>query len=239
MTDPGRSVHELVVIVPSRGRPDAAAELAGVCTATMSAHTWLLFAVDDNDPTLAAYDTALAGFPHAVVHAVPDPAGHVRAINAGATEALRWKERPYALAKLDDDHRPRTRHWDAMLLADLDQLGTGIVYANDLLQGPNKATAVAMTADIAETLGYMGPPDLTHLFVDDAWVEWGRQAGCLRYRSEVVIEHMHPVAGKSEWTEGHQRVNAPAMWERDTAAWNAYQRDGLAKDVAKIKELRS
>lgn len=229
---------DLVVVVPSRGRPERAAELAQACADTCSADTWLVVAVDADDPALPDYDTALTGT-RAIVHAVTEPAGHVGAINAGAAEALRWEEAPVAIGKLDDDHRPRTRHWDAMLLAELDKLGgVGIVYGNDLLQGAKLPTAPVIGAEIVRTLGYMGPPALTHLYVDNFWLDLGQAAGCLRYVPQVVIEHMHPHAGKAKMDDGYLRVNSPQRYAADGAAYDAYAAGQLLADVAKVRALR-
>lgn len=229
---------DLAVIVPSRGRPQAAAELAQTCEQTCTADTWLIVAVDADDPTVAEYDADLVHHPHAIVHVVKEPAGHVGAINAGAAEALRWKDSPFALAKLDDDHRPRTHGWDAAYLAALRELGTGIVYGNDLLQGANLPTAPALTADIVRELGYMGPPVLAHLYVDNFWHDLGRLAGCLRYLPDVVVEHMHPIAGKAAVDDGYLRVNSPQRYATDGAAYGTYAAGQLRADVAKVRALR-
>ena len=114
------------------------------------------------------------------------------------------------------------------------------MYGNDLLQGENLPTQVAMTSDIVRALGYMCPPTLTHLFVDNFWLSLGRTADCIRYLPDVVVEHMHPAAGKAEWTPGHMRVNTHAMKNRDEDAFRDYVEAGLFEaDVAKVKALRA
>jgi len=229
-------MSDLVVVVPSRGRPQAVAELALACQATCTAGTALLVVVDTDDPTLSEY-RAPVGTTVFFTWAPPD-SGHVGAINWGAARALA-DFAPYAIAKLDDDHRPRTKGWDTLMLGALRELGTGIVYGNDLLQGERLPTAPAMTADIVQALGYMAPPDLRHMYCDDFWRDVGNGAGCLRYLREVVIEHMHPVAGKSEWTEGHLRVNTPESFAADGTTYEAYTSTRLPLDVAKVRALRS
>lgn len=227
---------DLVVVIPSRGRPDAVAELAQQCQRTCTADTVLLVVVDTDDPTLPQY-AAPAGTTVFFAWA-PAASGHVGAINFGAARALE-EFKPFAIAKLDDDHRPRTKGWDTGLLKALRDMGTGIAYGNDLFQGANLPTAPALTADIVEALGYMGPPELNHLHVDDFWRDLGREAGCLRYLPGVVVEHMHPLAGKAAVDEGYARVNAPEMYAADGAAYEAYKADKLAEDVAKIRALRN
>jgi len=227
-------VTDLVVIVPSRGRPDAAVDLATAFVET-KATARLIFAVDEDDPTRTHYLAALDAYPATTVHFGPAPSTMVRALNAAASL---YANEARVLGFMGDDHRPRTKHWDAMYLAALDQLGTGIVYGNDLLQGENIPTQVALTSDIVRAVGQMAPPTLTHLFVDNYWRDLGRAAGCLRYLPDVVVEHMHPIAGKADWDEGHVRVNQQSMYQRDHAAYLTYAREHLAADVEKVRALR-
>lgn len=126
---------------------------------------------------------------------------------------------------MGDDHRVRTRGWDQALTDAAGPLG--IAYGDDLLQGVELPTAVVMGADIVRTLGQMVPPTLQHLFVDDYWKALGLGCGRLRYVPEVVIEHMHPSAGKAEMDASYEITNHPDRYESDGAAWKAY-RDGGA-----------
>lgn len=226
---------DLVMVVPSRGRPQAVAELARACAATCTANTVLLVAVDQDDITLDQY-TAPAGTTVFFTWS-PADSGHVGAINWATARALE-DFAPFAVGKLDDDHRPRTHGWDARLLGALRELGTGIAYANDLLQGERLPTALAMTADIPRALGHFAPAQLRHLYCDDYWRDLGEQAGCLRYLPDVLIEHMHPAGGKAAWDAGYARANAPERYEQDGAAYRAYQAETLPADIAAVRALR-
>lgn len=227
-------MSDLVIIVPSRGRPDAAVQLAQAFTDTAAAAR-LVFAVDEDDPTRFAYAEALSHYPATTVHYAPAPSTMVKALNAIAGT---YANEAQALGFMGDDHRPRTRHWDAMYLAALDALGTGIVYGDDLLQGERIPTQVAMTADIVRVLGHMAPATLTHLYVDNYWKALGEGAECIRYLPDVVVEHMHPIAGKAEWDAGHKRVNEQSMYQRDGDAYADYAGSHLADDIAKVRGLR-
>jgi len=238
---------DLAVIVPSRGRPDAAADLAETFAATCTADTVLVFAVDADDPDHSAYET--------VIKAAQDRGQTVGWLTCGdgttrgtmviaLNGAAQWLVKPqnanppFAVGFLGDDHRPRTVGWDAAYVAALRELGTGIVYGDDLLQGERLPTQCAMTADIIRTLGFMAPTGLRHMYVDNFWLDLGRAASCVRYLPDVVVEHMHPVAGKAEWTEGHQRVNDQAVYTADAAAYDAYRRNAFTADVARVGALR-
>lgn len=226
---------DLVVVVPSRGRPEAVAELAQQCAKTCTADTVLLVVVDLDDPTLIEYQAPVGT--QVFFSWAPANSGHVGAINHGAAQALELA--PFAIAKLDDDHRPRTKGFDTALLDALHDAGTGIAYGNDLFKGRRLPTAPVITADIIQALGWMAPPQLQHMYCDDFWRDLGEQAECLHYLPSVIVEHMHPAAGKSPWTEGHQRVNDPRQFQRDAEAYRRYQAEQMPADVAKVKALRS
>lgn len=229
---------DLIVIVPSRERPTAARELAEAFAETVAADTHLWFAVDDNDPQLAEYKALvrekLGG---AVwVEVVSNPSTMVHALNEAARAVV--DEAPFAVGFMGDDHRPRTTGWDRAYLDALHELGTGIVYGNDLLQGENLPTQAAMTADIVAALGYMAPPTLRHMYVDNFWRELGRRADCLKYLPGVVVEHLHPAAGKADWDEGYARVNAPTVYAVDEDAFHQYLQTEMPAAAAAVQQLR-
>lgn len=222
-------MSDLVVIVPSRGRPNAVAELADAFVETCTAGTALIVAVDGDDP---------APYPKSALR-VQESGTMVSALNLAAAYALETLS-PLAIGFMGDDHRPRTHGWDKAYVDALRELGTGIVYGDDLLQGAILPTQFAMTADIVRALGFVAPPTQKHLFVDNYLKDLGQQARCLRYLPDVIVEHVHPVAGKVGWDEGHQRVNAPAMYNHDRIAYMRFQaQGGLADAVAKVQALRS
>lgn len=227
------AVADLTVIVPSRGRPEAAAELVRAFADTCTAVTHLMVAVDADDPELDGYRQA-----GLALHVTPNPErSMVACLNRATADVLAYE--PFAVGFMGDDHRPRTVGWDAAYLEALHELGTGLVWGDDLLQGDRIPTQVAMTSDIVGALGWMAPPPLTHLYVDNFWKDLGTQAGCLRYLPDVVVEHMHPVAGKADWDEGHQRVNAPEMYGKDAAAYQRFVDAGhFAAAVTAVRALR-
>jgi hypothetical protein len=225
---------DLVIIVPSRGRPEAAQELWQAFGDTCTADTQLVFALDDNDPTRV-------GYPDEPAIWTGPSRSMVEALNGAATASVDGMfgfVAPFAIGFMGDDHRPRTKGWDTAYLDALRELGTGIVYGNDLLQGQRIPTQCAMTADIVQALGFMVPPVFTHLYVDNYWLELGTRAECIRYLPDVVVEHRHPVAGKGLWDEGYERVNNPDMYAKDQAAFNDYLMGGMVSDAGKVWALR-
>lgn len=221
---------DLLVIVPTRGRPANARRLAEAFEQTSTGHADLLFAVDGDWDNLPAYDAASGR--HAITNC--SWSGMVATLNR---EAAYWCTRYRALAFMGDDHLPRTAAWDKTFLDTLDELGTGLVYGNDLLRRETLPTAVALTSDIVQTLGYMIPPALRHLYCDNFWYDLGHALDRIRYLDDVVIEHMHPIAEKAQWDASYNRVNSPPATEADRAAYNMYRLVQFDRDVAALKAL--
>ncbi|HEY5986989.1 MAG TPA: hypothetical protein VIV12_11535 [Streptosporangiaceae bacterium] len=239
-------MSDLVVIVPSRGRPQAVAELAAAFRETCVTNPQLVFAVDESDPVRDEYTEQMmdANGPDVLLGVMSlDSTSMVEALNKAARATLARPMNalvgePKVIAFMGDDHRPRTRGWDAAYLAALAEK-PGLVYGNDLLQGANLPTQVAMSAEVVRALGHMAPPVLTHLYVDNYWLQLGRAADCITYLPDVIVEHLHPVARKAEWDEGYKRVNDSAMYERDAAAFAAYWSEHGPGDVAKVRDALS
>jgi hypothetical protein len=228
-------VADLVAIVPSRGRPDSAYWLAESFRDTCETDVRPVFAVDDDDPTAPEYEEVVRLGLGSVIRA-----GHTSMVDALNQRAVGFAGledglRPKAIAFMGDDHRPRTKGWDAAYLEALEKR-PGLVYGDDLIQGANLPTQVAMSTSVVRALGHMAPPPLTHLYVDNYWLALGRAAHCLTYLPDVVVEHLHPVAGKAEWDEGYRRVNDLGMYDRDAAAFTSYWGDHGERDVDAVRK---
>jgi hypothetical protein len=225
---------DLVVIVPSRGRPRAAVELAESFRDTCETNTCPVFAIDSDDPAAPGYnDVVQLGLASVLIC---ESTSMVDALNRRARgfAELEKELRPAAIGFMGDDHRPRTKGWDRAYLDALDAK-PGIVYGNDLIQGANLPTQCAISVEVVRALGHMAPPVLTHLYVDNYWRDLGRAAGCLTYLPDVIIEHLHPLVGKAAMDEGYRRVNAPQMYQRDQAAYAAYMAEHGDRDFAAVR----
>ena len=133
----------------------------------------------------------------------------------------------------------RTVGWVKRFLEELRDLGTGIVYGNDGIQGEALPTQWVMTADIVQTLGCMVPSEVEHLYCDNVIKALGDEAGCLRYLPDVFIEHMHAFAGKAPLDHGYIRVNNGAQYARDSAAFERWRDGEMPGHVSAVRALRS
>lgn len=219
-------MRDLLIITPTRQRPDNARRLAAAVAETATADTLLLLAVDDDDPS---YDGGVDG---AVIVRGP------RRSCVQWSNMLAIGHEFRAVASLGDDHVPETHGWDSLLLAAIDGMGgTGIAYGDDGLQGQNLPTAPVVSSDIVAALGWLFHPGMLHYFCDNAWKDIAQGAGCLAYLPDVVIRHLHCCNG----TAPRDQVYAgeePAM-EPDRATYEAWRAspDGVAADVARVRAL--
>jgi hypothetical protein len=226
---------DLLVLVPTRGRPANAQRLLTAFRETSRGYADVRFVLDSDDPTIDGYDQ-IPDFPFMTVQPAAHP-GMVAALNAAAWHVLEHEQpAPYALGFMGDDHLPVTPGWDEHYVWNLRDLGTGIVYGNDLIQGEAMATQCAMTSDIVRALGWMCPPALRHLDVDLAWCAIGRGLDRLRYLPDTIIEHLHPVAQRAEWDEGYSRVNSEEVIAADGWAYWVWHDQQLAGDLDLIRK---
>jgi len=139
---------------------------------------------------------------------------------------------------LGDDHLVKTPGWDELLYAPIKARGYGLSYGNDLLQGQKLATAIMMSTNIIRTLGFMAPPKLIHLYMDNFWMSLGQALDCLTYVREAVIEHMHYLAGKAQADEQYLDVNSQEMYRKDQESFIDYMQGQLKGDLERlIKEV--
>jgi len=207
------------IIVPSRNRPHNIVELQKALTDTETSSE-LFVIVDHDDETLEQYDQLENNFTEILCFergrkGVADP------LNAGA-RMLSELNRFHHFIYMGDDHRPRTLHWDEVWRTNLDELGTGIVYGDDLFQSKGLPTAVGMTADIVKELNGMTPDSFVHLYVDDFWLRLGQDLNAIRYLPETVVEHLHPMTGKSEWDDSYRVTNSIESYSADLETFKTY-----------------
>lgn len=235
----------LLMIVPTRSRPG---NVRRVVTAWLETGGFddadLIFAIDFDDPEHDAYLDELQAAARAVAehgatiacHSSPRHEPLVPKLNAVAKLHAEIEPDRFALGFAGDDHLPRTAGWAKAFVEHLRGAGTGIVYGDDLYKGHELASSWAMTADIVRALGRMVPAPVDHLYCDNSIMDLGAALDRLAYLPGVVIEHVHPVAGKGATDEQYERVNGREQYRRDRPAYKRWKRDGgLRDDAARVR----
>ena len=225
---------DLLIIVPSRGRPRSIARLLDSVRETSRLDTRLHVAVDEDDETLPQYQAVMAkaGGAGDVLETGPRK-GLCGWTNKVALD--RAGEYPF-LASFGDDHVPRTPGWDRALCGAIgDMGGTGFSWPWD---GTSEIVpeACVMSSDIVRALGWMSLPGLAHWYQDTAWGDLGRGAGCIRHLRAVAVDHVHPrarkVNGDATYAESGRSLEA------DRAVYYAWRQERMAADIAVVLELR-
>jgi hypothetical protein len=211
-----------LLIVPTRHRPESCDALLKQFRET-SEDCDILFGIDEDD--FSPYSDEVMAL--ASVNPRLRMCGTLNLLAAKHANDYEY------LAFMGDDHRPLTKGWDTKLAQEIGER-PGVAYGNDLLQGQNLPTAVIMSASIVRAIGYMAPPELIHMYMDNFWKALGQELGNLVYRWDIVIEHLHPLVGKSKNDAGYIEVNSPEVYTKDAVAFNQYLQDRFADDVKKI-----
>jgi hypothetical protein len=225
---------DLVVITPSRDRPQQFGEMIRAVDQTTDGRVEVLGLVDDDDPQLDAYDALGAWL----------MIGQRRSLSAWTNEGARYvlggglgERLPRYLASLGDDHRPR-RGWDLKLIEAIEALdGPGFAYGNDLYQGQRLPTAWVVSSEVVKAVGWMMLPACQHMYVDQAVLHLGLSSNRITYRPDVIVEHLHPYAGKADMDASYRESNTPARFDADRLAFEAWYRDEMPADVAKVQAL--
>jgi hypothetical protein len=223
---------DLLVIVPSRSRPQNITALHDAWQATTTGAAELLIAADDDDPTLGEYERVCA---ERGIELTVGP--RLRMCPTLNTVALARAPHHFAVGFMGDDHRPKSPAWNQRYLDELRDLGTGIVYGNDLLAGERLPTQFALTSDIVQALGAVAPAPVRHMFLDNQVYDLGHAIDRIRYLPDVIVEHLHPLAGTADDDDGYREVNAPDAFEADRLVYAHWYEHQMPTDVAKLRAL--
>lgn len=230
------------VIVPSAKRPQNAKRLARAFRATIAdPDTYLVLAVDDDEPYLDAYREIRNTFSEVcslrIMKDSPHRIGPI--INDITRDLLDEEPPPDFIGFMGDDHEPKTPGWDADLVHALGGR-PGVSYGNDMNKGSDLPTACLIDARVVAALGYLVPPGMHHLYLDDFWLMLGH-ATHLAYRGGTVIEHLHPTVGKAPLDDSYLAAGCnPEVFQADAARFDAFVKGGdWEAALARLAPLRA
>ena len=216
----------LLTICPSRNRPNSCREMieSFVATRDDSQESALFVLVDTDDPLIEGY-RALRGEYHDVVITEYPPRGSATII--ADEEARFWADKPdiALIGFVGDDCRFRTPSWDEKFLRYTRGKEPCIIYPADGFRTDNLPTHSWLSSSIVRTVGLC--PHFYHLGIDVVWHLWGRTLGPEHFlhAPEVLVEHLHPLAGKAEMDSSYERTSgAAALRTTELELWR-YKRD--------------
>jgi hypothetical protein len=225
---------DLLIIVPSRGRPSSIARLLEAVHRLRQLDTHVVVGTDADDETLPQYEKVFE-------KAAGDGDWLVTQERLGLAEytnylAMMYAERYPYLASFGDDHLPVTLGFDRLLCRGIEDMGgTGFTYPWDG-QREDIPQAVVMSSNIVRGLNWMCLPGLQHYYVDNVWADLGRQSGCIRHLRTVLVEHVHPGTGKAKIDDTYSAAAEKLDSDRD--AYETWRREELKPACNIIQALR-
>lgn len=225
----------LIVLVPTRTRPYNVTRIVDAWWGTGAFEVaQLRFIIDEDDASYGAYRRLLDHLPEVTFHTAAEWQPLVPKLNGAA---LRVAEQGQFdnIAFMGDDHVPRTERW-AHLLVERHKPDIWFQWGRDGIQDDKLSTWWSVKAEWVRTLGKMVPGDVEHLYCDNAVMALGNEAGLSRYNHDILIEHMHPLAGKAMKDAQYLRVNSEMQYHRDSSAFSAWRRSGLASDATLLRD---
>lgn len=186
----------LGILLPSRGRPDNLKRFINA-TGDTADDSRIYLRLDDDDPALREYLQMLefnAWTDHISVH-VGVRIGFAASMNELAAHAA--NDGMSHVGMFGDDVEPITPGWDTALVGALDGR-LGVAYGDDGLRrkhAPDLPTHYVTQTEVFNRLGYLAPPTIRHLFLDNVARDVGKVLKNFKY-VPVRLTHHHP------WAEG-------------------------------------
>jgi len=206
--------RDLLVICPTRERPEKLARMYDSFVKTKFGRTSLILCVDVDDATEYDYNCTISVEPHK---------NNTQIINDIFCKFPDYKY--YSVT--NDDFIYKTMSWDTMLMQ------KGINFGEDGTNRKFPVTSV-IDGDIVRALGWLQMPTLEYLYGDTVWNILGYQADCLKYNKDVIIEHDHFLFGaKSD--NIYEKTNHKDQYTKDNNAFANWLRDNFQNDLLKIK----
>jgi hypothetical protein len=89
-----------------------------------------------------------------------------------------------------------------------------------------------MSSEIIKALGFMAPPVLKHLYMDNFWLDLGKGINSIHYFEDVVLEHLHPLLEKSPVDKVY--LDSWGLVDHDKNAYENYKKIDFLKDLERV-----
>jgi len=220
-------VSDLLVMVPTRGRPEQCGRLLESFRETTDRADIAFILDPDQEDLYAEVEWGDAA------HGVLAPRGTLRE-KLNQTAAA-FRDSYDALMWTGDDHVFRTPHWDTAMLAALDDMGGhGWVFPDTVRRRDVPEIWMADTALITE-LDWFFPPAVNQYYADNIIGELGKRAGLIRFCPEAVIEHLHYSIHPDVERDATYLEAESTYGQADLKAFNQWRTDHLSIQAAVLR----
>ena len=136
---------------------------------------------------------------------------------------------------INDDMEFVEKDWERQLLAVRDA-GAKVIFGERNKTSAGMGNFPFIDARMPAALGFLAPPHMVHLYVDDFWQEVGRQLNSITYLEKPIIIHNHPIHGKRQWDDLTKELNSPERYHEDYIGYSRYMSLDFQTDMVKIRE---
>lgn len=154
---------------------------------------------------------------------------------------------------IGDDQVVQTEQWDLKIIEWLK--GWNLVTCYDdgwqiHKRGPNgilgtdgrMCGTICLSGDLLRTVGYIFPPQIHHVYLDDIWEEIAVNTDCWNFashaRSDVVIAHLHQDRGMAPNDDTYNRAYSHFA-QLDFEPWQEWRRSEGKEVIKRVSELRA
>lgn len=222
-------MNQNLVIVGSRGRPANVVRAFEHIKKHSVESDFMLIINEDQDDIYPQID----GVERLVV---PAELGTTSTAKVNYLATLDYIDKYSTITGVDDDVIVATPEWDAYLTFPLKQKGYGLSYGNDTIQGQRLPTKWTLTSNIIKALGFVAPPGLIHLFVDNFLGMVGASLQASFYFEDVILEHHHFINGKAEMDDTYKENNTQEVWDHDRKVFQDYLLKQFEIDMVRVKK---
>lgn len=183
---------DFILLAPTKGRPDAYAELLASFEANNS-QADIIPIVDSSEIDIYPPGLVVDG-------------NLVQKLNVGAKYAL---EHDYKyIGWLADDVVIHTPDFDRLIVKAYEENPhIKIIHCADWLHNGRIANHWVLRADVVGRLGWFIHPDFKHLYIDNFWTSVGIETGTILYLDSVVWEHKHYIVRKRPMDDTYKIAN--------------------------------
>lgn len=228
-------MRKVLVICPSRGRPDALRDMLTSLEETKSPGTDSLVYLNHDDPALPEYQEKTGHLPCTFIYG---PRKYM--IEVCNIYSLSEPRYDYYLFN-NDDHYFHTVHWDAKMIKVLEERGQGwgIVGANDLYTewaNCKHPSACMLSRKMIDALGYAIWPPIHHIGADTYFQKIAEGIGRLFLEPGIIIEHRHWLNGKRLMDDNYKWVYGQEEQRYGWGKIREYLFTQYPHDIKKLKD---
>jgi hypothetical protein len=125
--------------------------------------------------------------------------------------------------------------WETSFINYLNTVPYGVVYGNDTIHGENLGTHPCISSNLIKVLGFFGCPAVAHNYFDNYWMSIGHKTGNIRYLPMVVMSHIHPLSGKTNYDSLNVKVEN--LLVSDEKKFSKYIEENFENDLEKVRTL--